>query len=79
MKGIINGFSFIINLFKSIVDMFMYIIKSIITMFRIIGGIINIIFELMNTLPYWLTAFISVTLMVSVLYIIVGRNPGKSD
>lgn len=79
MSAVINGFSWLINFFKSIIDMLMFAIKSIITMFEILISIVDIVFGLLNTLPYWLTSFISITLMISIVYIIVGRNAGKSD
>lgn len=79
MSAVINGFSWLINFFKTIIDFLMFAIKSIITMFEILISIVDIVFGLLHTLPYWLVSFVSITLMISIIYIVVGRQAGKSD
>ncbi len=79
MKAIVNGFSFIINLFKTIFSIIMNLFKTIGMLFQYLITIINIAITTIATLPPWLRAFAILTISISTIYIIVGRNTGKSD
>lgn len=79
MKGIINAFTWIIELFKTIFDYISMVIQMIIQAFSYIGQIITMAFNWLITFPIWLKGIIWLTLFISVMYIIIGRVGGKSD
>lgn len=56
------------NFFKAITMLFQYLIT-----------IINLAFTTILTLPPFIQAFAYITIAISIIYIIVGRNTGKSD
>lgn len=61
-------FTFIANIFRSLILAFSYLIQMI-------PKIMNVIL----TLPAWLMSFATITIGVCVAYFIVGRQAGKSD
>lgn len=79
MNGIINSFKWIINFFKTIFNIFSTIIETITTAFRYMLTIIDLCIDTIATLPIWLKAFALITMSISLLYFIIGRNTGKSD
>lgn len=79
MKGIINAFKWIISFIKIIFNFFNNIVKGIITAFRYLVTIVQLAFTTISTLPSWLISFAIITIAISVLYFIIGRNTGKSD
>lgn len=79
MKGILNGFKWIITFIKLIYNFFINIIKGVITAFRYLITIVQLAFTTIATLPDWLIGFAIITISICVLYFIIGRNLGKSD
>ena len=79
MKALVNGFSFIINLFKTIFGFIMNFFKAITMLFHYLITIINLAFTTILTLPSYIQAFAYITIAIAIIYIIVGRNTGKSD
>lgn len=79
MIGILNGIKNIIGMFKSIFDMIMSGFKMLILMFEYLVKIITILGDVAISSPLWLKTFISITAAVSVIYLILGRNTGKSE
>lgn len=79
LKGIINGISSIINMFKMIWDIVMSIFETIGMVFRYLITIVNIVYETIATFPEWLLAFAIITISISIAYFLIGRNAGKSD
>lgn len=85
MKGIINGIQGIIDIFISIWDaiklcitFLINLVKGLFQMLTILKTTITNSMNFTLTLPSWLIAFASATIAVSILYIIVGRESGKS-
>lgn len=76
MKFIIDGFEFIINTINTIWDFFIGILEHLLMMFQYIGVVANLAYSLINGLPIWLKSFATITIFISVLYLIVGRESG---
>lgn len=79
MKGIINSFKWLINFFKTIFNIISTIFETIATAFRYLITIVQLAIGTINTLPTWLKAFALITLSISIVYFIIGRQTGKSD
>lgn len=85
MKGIVSGIQGIIDIFISIWDaiklcitFLINLVKGLFQMLTILKTTITNSMNFTLTLPSWLIAFASATIAVSILYIIVGRESGKS-
>lgn len=68
VNGIILGIKFIINIIKSMIDL----VRLLTTTLANVTGIAI-------TLPSWLIAFVTASVGIAILYMLIGRNPGKSD
>lgn len=68
VNGIILGIKFIMNLIKSLVDLIRLLTTTL-------ANVTNIAI----TLPSWLIAFVTASVGIAILYMIIGRNAGKSD
>lgn len=68
VNGILLGIKFIINLIKSMIDLIRLLTTTL-------ANATNIAI----TLPSWLIAFVTASIGIAILYMIIGRNPGKSD
>lgn len=79
MKGIINSFKWIITFFKTIFSIISTIFETIVTAFNYLIKIVQLVVTTAATLPTWLTSFAMITLAISIVYFIIGRNTGKSD
>lgn len=79
MKGIINGFKWLINFFKTIFGLVNTIINTIISVFTYLITIVRLAFNTLYTLPGWVLAFGVITISISIIYFIMGRDTGKSD
>lgn len=79
MKAVINGFKWIITFFKTIFSIISTIFETIATAFTYLITIIQLVIGTIATLPNWLKAFALITLSISIVYFIIGRQTGKSD
>lgn len=79
MKGIISGISTLINIIKTLFSILMSIFSTIAMVFRYLITIVQLAFNTIATLPAWLSSFAIITIAISIAYIIIGRNTGKSD
>lgn len=79
MKAIINGFTWLINTIKLLFSFIMNFFKAITMLFNYLITIINLAFTTILTLPSYIQAFAYITIAISIIYIIVGRNAGKSE
>lgn len=68
INGVILGIKFVVNMVKSLVDL----IKLLTTT---LANVTNIAI----TLPSWLIAFVTASVGIAILYMVIGRNAGKSD
>ena len=79
MRAIINGFKWLISAIKMIFEFIMNFFKAITMLFEFLYNIINVALTTILTLPPYIQAFAYITIAISIIYIIVGRNTGKSD
>lgn len=79
MRGILNAFSTIINMFKMIFEIVMSIFETIAMVFRYLITIVDLAYDTITTFPTWIQAFAVITISISIAYILIGRNTGKSD
>ena len=68
VNGIILGIKFIVNTIKSLFDLIRLLTTTL-------ANATNIAI----TLPSWLIAFVTASIGIAILYMIIGRNAGKSD
>lgn len=59
--------------------MIMSVFETIAMVFRYLITIVDIAFDTIATLPPWIKAFAIITVSISIAYIIIGRNVGKSE
>lgn len=79
MKGIISIFENLINIIKTIFSIVTNFFKSIGVLLQIVTSVIANIVSLTADLPPYITAFVMATIAVSVLFIVLGRQGGKSS
>lgn len=78
MKKIIEGINFIINTTKTVWDFFTGLLDNLSMLIKYIGIVANMCYSLIASMPSWLQAFGTLTILVSVLYMILGRQTGGS-
>lgn len=79
MKGVISGFQWIITFFKTVWSFVQTILEGIAQAFVILGRIVTLTMQTILTLPSWIQAFMVITITITIIYFIVGRQTGKSD
>lgn len=86
MSGIFNGIQKLIGGIETIVNGFIMginflvnVVKSLVDLIRLLATTLTNVFQLTATLPSWLIAFATASVSIAVLYMILGRNAGKSD
>lgn len=81
MEFITNFIDWIKNIIDSVVDFFTGFIENLVLLFKYIGIAASMAYDLISGLPDWLQVFGTVTIVVSVIFMILGRETGgdKSD
>ena len=81
MEYIVEFFEWFGDLFSSLWDFLSSTIDNIILFIQYLGYGVSMAYDIISTLPYWLQGFATITILVSVVYIIIGRSTGgnKSD
>lgn len=86
MSGIFNGIQTLINGISTIVNGIIlgikFIVNTIKSLFDLIRLLTTTLANATNiaiTLPSWLIAFVTASIGIAILYMIIGRNAGKSD
>lgn len=79
MAGVLSGITFLIDTIKMIFSFISGLINMIVMIFRYLITIMGLAFNVLTTLPDWLRAFCVITIAISIAYILIGRNIGKSD
>lgn len=78
MKAIISSFTWLIDTIKTLIGILMSLITSIIYALQYIQTLINRLIVLIGQMPPWISGFMMATLVISVVYIIIGRQGGKN-
>lgn len=81
MQFLTDFIDWIKNLIDTVVDFFTGFIENLVLLFKYIGIAANMAYDLIAGLPDWLQVFGTVTIVVSVIFMILGRETGgdKSD
>lgn len=81
MQFLTDFIDWIKNLIDTVVDFFTGFIENLVLLFKYIGIAANMAYDLIAGLPDWLQVFGTVTVVVSVIFMILGRETGgsKSD
>lgn len=74
LDSIINGFNWLVDTFQSIINFVMQFFEGFISMFRMIPQIVSMVTGTVGYLPSVLAVFATLTVTISVLYLILGRN-----
>lgn len=77
VKSILNGFTNLINFIQTIFKVLSNFLAQIVYLIKYILQAINISFAFIGTLPAWLSVFATITVSISVLYILLGRSTGS--
>ena len=86
MTGIFNGIQTLINGIQTLINGIMLgirfiinLIKSSIDLIRLLATTLANATNIAITLPSWLIAFVTASIGIAILYMIIGRSAGKSD
>ena len=79
MQMIKNGLEFIVKFFKTLGNLIQNFFEMNMKMTTIGIAVMQKTTQAILNMPSWLQYFAVLTLSVSLLYIIIGRNVGKSD
>ena len=78
MEFIQNFIDWFTNMFDTIYGFFSGFIDNLVQLFKYIGLAATTAYNLVASLPPWLQAFGTATVLVSVLFMILGRTTGGS-
>lgn len=76
MKAIISGIKGIVDFISLIIDLVVSLVRSLINLTTYLSQALVISFDFISTFPDWLKTFALITISISILYIILGRNGG---
>lgn len=78
MQDILAFFDWFGNLCMTIFDFVVGLIEDLITMLEYVGVAATNAFDMIANLPDWMQGFAIITITISIIFVIVGRNAGKS-
>lgn len=76
VKAISSGFNDLINFIQTIFKILGNLLQQIVYLFKYLTQAITVSSSFISTLPNWLAVFATVTISISVLYMILGRKGG---
>lgn len=76
VKAIASGFNDLINFIQTVFNILGNLLQQIVYLFKYLAQAITISTSFIGTLPAWLGVFATITVSISVLYIILGRKGG---
>lgn len=76
MQFLIDSFDFIVNTIKTVWDFFTSILTNTAKMLDYITVVANLAYSLIASLPLWLKSFATITIFISILYLILNRESG---
>lgn len=79
MTGILNAFSSIINILKTAFNLIITFFTHLDDLYNMSGIATNTAMDLINTFPIEIQYFALCTILVSILFLILGRVGGKSS
>lgn len=81
MESILQFIESISSTVDSVMNFFKQLVNNLVMLGQYIGLASSTAYNLVASLPTWLQAFGTATILISILYLIVGRSTGgdKSD
>lgn len=79
MKAIQEGFTWLINFLKDLYEFLMTMISGLILAFKYLFKMMQMALDIILDLPDWLQAFGIITISITVMYFVIGRNAGKTE
>lgn len=79
IQALINGITTIVNGILLGIKFIINIIKSMIDLVRLLATTLTNVTGIAITLPSWLIAFVTASVGIAILYMLIGRSAGKSD
>lgn len=76
MQFLIDFVDSISSMFQGVWDFLSHMFQSYITVYKYIGNGVKLAYNLISSLPVWLTAFGLATIGVSVVFVILGWSTG---
>ncbi len=76
MSEILNFFDWFTDVVKSVFDYFTDFLDNLMNLFEYLGQAVELTGSLIAAFPPWLQIFGTITITVSVIYIILGRSSG---
>lgn len=76
IDDISDGIDTIVEFFETIYDFITDLIDNMLMLFKYLGLAGDMAYDFISSMPIWLQSFATLTIVVSVIYIIVGRTAG---
>lgn len=76
MQFLIDFVDWIVNLCTTVYEFFTDFVENLLMLFEYLGLTAAMCYNLIAGLPAWIQAFGTLTILVSVLYMILGRETG---
>lgn len=76
LSAIVDGFKWLIDFFETIFEVITNFISSLLNLFGYISSATSLAYNLISTMPTWVSGFALITVSVLVLYMILGRRAG---
>ena len=76
MGAILDWFDWLSDIIESVFDWFTDFLENLMNLFEYLGQATELTGSLIASLPPWLQIFGTITITVSVIYIIIGRSSG---
>lgn len=76
MDAVLNWFDWVSEVIESVFDWFSDFLENLLNLFEYLGQAVELTGSLIAALPPWLQVFATITITVSVVFIILGRSTG---
>ena len=76
MDAILDWFDWFSEVITSVFDWFSDFLENLLNLFKYLGQAVELTGGIISTLPDWLQVFGTITITVSVIFIILGRSTG---
>lgn len=78
MEAIVDAIENLIEFIETLWEFIQSIFAGITVAFDILGRIVTMAIEFLLTWPPYISAFATVTIIISVVYFVIGRETGKT-
>lgn len=78
-KALVDGLKNIVLFIKVLYKLVVNLVTGVYKMLSWVMAVVTKVVAIILTLPDYIQIFATITLTISIIYLIVGRNHGKSD